>query len=264
MMVRRLNGTPYSLVVNANLDWWGGAMREKLGEAALIVTHARWLLDQVHRDYPDIPECRLIQASVGVDPERWQPPISASTRHTGCRVVAVGRLHASKGHDVLIRAVDLLRRDGQAIDLRILGAGPSEGELRDLIDNLGCGGHVQLLGSRSEDDVISEFGQADIFALASHAEPLGVVFMEAMAMGLPVVGTRAGGVAEVIVPDQTGLLVPPGDVVAMADALRRLAAEPDTRRRFGQAGRERAVNVFDSRHGAVRLRDRLLRMTEHG
>jgi glycosyltransferase involved in cell wall biosynthesis len=99
--------------------------------------------------------------------------------------------------------------------------------------------------------------EADVFVLSSHAEPLGVVTMEAMSMGLASVATDAGGVREIMTHERDGLLVPPKDPAALAEALRRLAEDEALRQRLAAAGRRTVVERFDSRHSAGKLFERL-------
>jgi glycosyltransferase involved in cell wall biosynthesis len=106
---------------------------------------------------------------------------------------------------------------------------------------------VTFLGSISEETYLEEMRKADVFVLASNAEPMGVVYMEAMAVEVPTVGTAAGGVGEIITDGIDGLLVPPQNPPALADALRRLIGDVGLRQRLGQAGRKRVVEHFDSR-----------------
>jgi colanic acid/amylovoran biosynthesis glycosyltransferase len=94
---------------------------------------------------------------------------------------------------------------------------------------------------------------ADIFLLPSHAEPLGVVMMEAMAMAVPVIATRAGGVAEIVTDGVDGLMVPPGDALALAQAIHSLGGDPERATALGAAGRRSVVQRFDARVGAHKL-----------
>jgi glycosyltransferase involved in cell wall biosynthesis len=97
-------------------------------------------------------------------------------------------------------------------------------------------------GPLSREEIASLYAAADVFALASYREPYGTVYGEAMAAGLPVVGWRAGNLPYLAEHERQGMLVAPGDVTGLTAALRRLAEEPDLRRRMGQAGKERAVS----------------------
>lgn len=257
MLAGELTGIPYSLTLNANVEWWGGAVGEKFERAAFVIVITEWLLEQVRREYPELGKNHVLLGRIGVDTRKWRAIRRAGRAVGPWRVISVGRLHASKGHDVLVRAIAVLIRDGDDVDLRIVGAGPERGALERLARELGVGDRVLFTGSLSEEEVIAELGEADIFALASHAEPLGVVYMEAMAAGIPAIGTAAGGVGEIITDGVDGLLVPPGDPEALAGAIGRLIRDPGLRERLGAAGRARIERAFDSRIGAATLYERL-------
>ena len=134
--------------------------------------------------------------------------------------------------------------------------------MRRLIEESGLTDRVELAGSLSEDDVMRRLGGADLFVLASRAEPLGVAYMEAMALGVATVGTAAGGVREIIDDGEDGVLVPPGDASRLAETMRSLLGDEPARRRLGEAGRRKIVEKFDSRIGARTLYDRVRRELE--
>ncbi len=260
LMVKRLTGVGYSMTLNANIEWWGGAMAEKFGEADFTIAITEALLAQLKRDYKQLCPDQVLLGRIGVDTRKWTP--AAADGNLGAsegmlRIVTVGRLHPSKGHDVLLRAVALLTRGGRQMTLRILGDGPQRSQLESLAKELGIADRTRFEGSVSEERIIDEMRKADIFVLASHAEPLGVVYMEAMSMGLATVGTAAGGVGEIITNGKDGLLVEPRNVEALADAIARLQDEPELRRALATAGRHTIVSRFDSRFGAKTLRERL-------
>jgi glycosyltransferase involved in cell wall biosynthesis len=256
MMVKRITGLPFSMTLNANLEWWGGAMGEKFADADFTDAIAQWLLDQIHREYPSLRPEQTILARIGVDTRRWIP---ADNHREGAtfRLITIGRLHASKGHDVLLRAIKLLCDRGADVTLRLCGAGGERQKLEKLAAELGIADRVRFLGSLSEDELIEQLKASDAFALASHAEPLGVVYMEAMAMGVPTIGTAAGGVGEIITPDVDGILVQPNNPEQLADAIASLMKDENRRQQLGNAGREKIVREFDSRLGAARLYERM-------
>ena len=251
MLAQAMGGPPYSLCINANLDWWGGAMAEKIGGAAFSVSTMRWVHDEIVRDYPPEISALAHYAPVGVDTDQWRP-LPARERLTGhaLNLVCVGRMHRSKGFDVALRAVRLCLDRGVDVYLRLLGDGPERAALMALADQLGLGGHVEFRGSVREDEVRRTMGSADIFLLPSHAEPLGVVVMEAMAMATPVIVTAAGGVREIVTGGVDGLVVEPGNVGQLAAAVLALAGDPARRAELGRRGRESIVARFDARIGA--------------
>ena len=167
-------------------------------------------------------------------------PRSRTTRRRPL-LVAVGRLRPPKDFDTLLRALALLP-DAQ-FDAAIVGDGPQRRELEALLVQLGLEERVRLEGERR--DVPALLARADVFVLSSRSEGLPVSVLEAMAAGLPVVASAVGGVAELVLDGETGVLVRPGDPEALAAALGPLLADPALRRRLGDAGRARAEAVFD-------------------
>lgn len=151
-------------------------------------------------------------------------------------VGAVGRLSDEKGFDRLIRAVDLLVRRGLDLGLVIVGEGKRRGELESLVAKLGLSDRVQLPGHRS--DVIDLYQAMDVFALSSLREGLPNVVLEAMALETPVVATRVAGVPRLVRDDETGRLVEPDDVEALAAAIGELLDQPPMRERFARSARQ--------------------------
>lgn len=159
-------------------------------------------------------------------------------------VLNVAHLRTEKGHEVLLGAAQrLAQRDAKAVILAV-GHGPRHDELVALADRLGVADRVRFLGFR--DDVPDLLAAADVFCLSSHQEGLPVAFMEACALGLPSVVTAVGGLVDHVVTDRTGVLVPPGDPDAVAEALVRLVDDAELRRDLGGAAAAHA-EVFDAR-----------------
>jgi glycosyltransferase involved in cell wall biosynthesis len=159
-----------------------------------------------------------------------------------CRIVSVGRFAYPKDFATLLAALELVDGEWRA---SLVGDGPDRAAVEGST-------LVELPGPRR--DVADLLARSDIFVLSSRSEGFPVSILEAMAAGLPVVATDVGGVAEAVVAGETGFLVPPGDPRALAEALGRLVAEPRLRRRFGEAGRDRALRLFDaSRYRAAHL-----------
>lgn len=153
-------------------------------------------------------------------------------------LVSVGRLKEPKDFSTLVRA--LARLDDVPHRALVAGDGPDREALEAEIAELGVA--VELPGERR--DVPELLAGADAFVLSSRSEGLPISILEAMSAGLPVVASAVGGVPELVVDGETGLLVPPGDPEALADALGRLLGDAELRRRLGAAGRERAEREF--------------------
>jgi glycosyltransferase involved in cell wall biosynthesis len=158
--------------------------------------------------------------------------------------VAAGRLAEQKGFRFLVEAVRQLDASGPRAVFAIAGTGPLKSALHEQIDRLGLRDDVYLLDQCPDMD--SLYRCADGFVLSSVSEAMPYVLLEAMAHGLPVVATSVGGVPEMIRDGVNGRLVPPGDPVALADAIRGLLAAPDCQARLGAAARETVEADFSA------------------
>ena len=165
-------------------------------------------------------------------------------------IIAVGRLIEKKGFTDLIRACEVVRKRGREFRCQIIGEGPLEEPLRAQIGDGGLPGQVEVAGPHPQSEVRSRLAGATLFVLPCIAEPSGAmdnlptVIMEAMAAGLPVVSTQIGGIPEMVVESETGLLVSPNDPSALAGAIEKLLVDPALAKEFGQAGYERACARF--------------------
>jgi glycosyltransferase involved in cell wall biosynthesis len=258
MMVKRLVGIPFSMTLNANLEWWGGAMQEKLEDADFTLAVSERLLQQVRTEHPTLRREKAQLGRIGVDTRRWVPtPGRVLARGGPVRAIIVARLHRIKAHDVLLDAMEILRQRQVHVELDIVGDGPERQSLEEQCRRLRLSDRVTFAGSLGEDHIIERMRRADLFVLPSRHEPLGVAYMEAMSMELPTIGTTSGGVQEIIDHGVDGLLVPPEDPIALADAIEGLVASPEMRSRLGVAGRRKIVRLFDSRLGAATLYERV-------
>jgi glycosyltransferase involved in cell wall biosynthesis len=166
-------------------------------------------------------------------------------------VVCVGRLVPAKGQHVLMDAVGSLVRSGHKLRLRLVGDGPDRPSLERAAALLD--GVVTFEGSVNQDKVLQIYRDADIFALASFAEGIPVVLMEAMAMEVPCISTYVAGIPELIRSEVDGILVMPSDDRALAAAIERLILDPDLRARLAAAGRQRVMQKYDLNCNVARL-----------
>jgi glycosyltransferase involved in cell wall biosynthesis len=180
---------------------------------------------------------RVPRDQVEVVPNGVDPGPEPVPEPPGARPLFVGRLTRQKGVDVLLRAVAAC---GGGVD--IVGAGDQEAALRDMAVGLGLRERARFLGRTS--GVREAYDRASVVVLPSRAEGMPNVVLEAMAAGRPVVATNVPGTDEVVVPGETGLLVPPEDACALAEALGDLAVDPARRARMGRAGRTRVLHRF--------------------
>ncbi len=183
-----------------------------------------------------------------VDPDRLQPSATRSALRarldaapdTACLLVAAN-LVRRKGVDVLLAAFAGLA-SRECAELWIAGDGPERAPLEAEAARLGVAEHVRFLGRRS--DVPDLLEACDVFVLPSRLEGLGVAALEAMARSRPVIASAVGGLAETVVADQTGVLVPPDDAPALTAALERLLADRALAQRLGAAGAARVAQQF--------------------
>ena len=234
-------GTPYSFTAHAK-DLYttrADSVAQRAGAATFVATcteaNVRYLVDTV-----GIDRSRVRLGRHGVDIGRFG---GIRRRPVDGRVLSIGRLVPKKGFDVLVRACAELAGRGQTFDCRIVGDGPVRADLDELIERLGLTGCVRIEPARPQTGLLDAYAEASVFVLAPTVQPDGDrdglpnVIQEAMAAGVPVVSTTISGIPEVVQDGLTGLLVPPGDPRALADALEVLLVEPDTRLRLSHAAR---------------------------
>lgn len=184
--------------------------------------------------------CLLLENGIDTDEYARRRPTAEAKRRLGfpperLLIGAVGRLSAEKSFDALIRAADQLLRQGHDIALWIVGEGDAQPQLQALIDELGRGDRIRLLGFQP--DTIGLYEAMDVFALSSLREGLPNVLLEAMALEVPVAATRVAGIPRLIQDGENGLLVEPGSVDDLTRTLGLLVTNAGLRDRLGQAGR---------------------------
>lgn len=199
-----------------------------------------------------IPAGRVVVVHDGIDVEKIANRQAADLHaeywlpHGAPVIVNVGALVGHKGQRFLIDAMPQVVREVADARLVIFGEGELRASLERQVKHLSLEKHVLLPGFR--EDVLSLMKSADLFVMSSITEGLGSAVLDAMAMGLAVVGTRAGGIPEAVVPGETGELVEPGEPKALAAALVKLLKDPAKRRTYGEAGRRRVAAQFDVDH----------------
>ena len=223
----------------------GFRMRQKVAASRFISTISSYARSQIMQssdavNWPRIEICRL-----GVDPSVFQPNADRREQPDEFRIICVGRLAAVKAQRILIAACARLVTDGWKLRLHLVGSGPDRAPLGDFARQIGMAEHVVFEGGRNQEEVIALYRRSDIFALASFAEGVPVVLMEAMAMELPCVATWVNGVPELIRDEQEGLLVAPSDFEGLADSIERLMKDPLLRERLGKAGRQKVLRDYD-------------------
>ena len=237
---------PYESGPKGRLKGW--LLRRNLRQADAVASTSEAMAQQVRRLVPDIGPVAV--TPFGIDTDRFAPQPQP---RDGIVIGTVKTLAPKYGIDLLLRAfAQVLAAAGPnaALSLVIVGDGPQRAELEALSRTLGIAAHMSFVGAVPHAEVPQWLNRFDLYVAASRldSESFGVAVLEASACGLPVVVSDVGGLPEVVVQGETGWVVPREDVAALAQAIQRLIAAPELRRRFGAAGRERVLAHYGWPH----------------
>ena len=244
MLARMLGGPRYSFTVHGPEEFDHPMelhLREKAAMAAQVIAISSYGRSQLYRwlDFKDWTKVQVVHC--GLDASFTETP-PETPLPAAARIVCVGRLCEQKGQLLLVDAVRQLRDRGQVVDLVLAGDGEMRPSIEDFIREHGMQQHVTITGWINSERVRQEILAARLMVLASFAEGLPVVIMEAMALGRPVLTTSIAGIPELVRHEKDGWLVPAGDVEALADMIDRAVKTPDDHlRRMGLAARERVL-----------------------
>jgi glycosyltransferase involved in cell wall biosynthesis len=250
---------PFSLCVHAQIDLYENPayLEEKLLYADTIVTICEYNVRFLREQYPDTYQQIADRIHVnyrGLDLGEF--PYRAEQRSSR-RVLAVGRLSKEKGYDDLLRAVSVLVGRGVDVELELVGEGPERETLTRLADALEIRDKVTFRGWLQIADVRKAMHEATVLAQPSRIEGLPTVIEEAIALGIPVVGSRVGGLPELLDDGRCGVLVEPGDVKGLADGLQTLLGDPALRVMYAERARAHAEKILDMWRNGARLAEEL-------
>lgn len=252
LFLKQISGIPFSVTAHGQ-DFMkdlgnDDLLREISATAEFVAAETDYSRDLLRQRCPD-SVAKIHRVYNGIDLERFPIPL-LPTAHSQPRIVSVGRLVTFKGFEQLIDVCAELGRRGLNFICEIIGDGPLRENLQEKIDRLSLSSRVTLLGSLTQGEVFEKLQAGDIFALPSITDRQGTsdvfptVIMEAMSAARPVVSTRLAGIPELVVHEETGFLVRPGDTMALVDALEQLVRNPELRLRYGRAGRMRIEQHF--------------------
>ena len=262
MFLKEISGIPFSVTAHGQ-DFMkdlgnNDLLREICAAAEFVAAETNYSRDLLRRRCPD-SATKIHRVYNGMDLTRFPAPDREASINQAPRIISIGRLVAFKGFEYLIDACAELARWGLEFTCEIIGDGPLRGDLEARIRKLNVSDRVRPLGSLSQETVLEKLRAADIFALASVIDAQGAsdvfptVIIEAMAAARPVVSTRLAGIPESVVHGETGLLVPPEDTTALAEALGRLIKDHKLRLHYGRAGRARIEQHFQIEHTVAPL-----------
>ena len=235
---------------------------EKLQDADFVVTCTAANMHHLVETY-QISPAKFHVIYHGVNVERFVP-CDNGARQGPPRLLAVARLVEQKGLEYLLQACALLQREGYVFSCEIVGDGPLATMLSELAAELELGSCVQFAGRVFQEDIMAHYAAASLFVLpcipASNNDRDGIpnTLMEAMACGLPIVSTAFSGIPELVIDGEHGVLVGPGDAVALAGAIRQFLDDPDLGQAMGAAGRARVVEHFSVSTSATTLCEQML------
>ena len=252
LFLKAISGIPFSVTAHGQ-DFMkdlgnDDLLREICAAAEFVAAETDYSRDLLRQRCPDSAS-KIHRVYNGIDLEHF-PILLLPRANSETRIVSVGRLVTFKGFEQLIDVCAELDRRGLDFTCEIIGDGPLRENLQEKIDKLSLSSRVTLLGSLSQDGVFEKLQAGDIFALPSITDRQGAsdvfptVIMEAMSAARPVVSTRLAGIPELVVNEETGFLVRPGDTMALVEALEQLIRNPELRLRYGRAGRMRIEQHF--------------------
>jgi glycosyltransferase involved in cell wall biosynthesis len=253
LIASRLSGVPWSFTAHLSDIPARNLLHAKSSSAVFVRFIAHAMQDLARRCAPGVDEKRWTVVRLGVElpPARSQPPANDPPV-----VLFAARFDPVKRHAALLDAVASLVRTGERLELWLAGSGRLQPAAEEQARELGLGATVRFLGYVRNAEILGwlEAGAVDAVAIPSDWEGVSVAMIEALAHGVPTIATDVGGTAELL-GDGCGLLIPPGDPTALADAIRRLLHSPQLRQDVSRAGRARVEQEFAVERVVARLRE---------
>jgi glycosyltransferase involved in cell wall biosynthesis len=261
MLCRVLGGPTYSFTLHGPLEFDRPRylyLREKIHYAMFVAAITNYCRSQLYRwaDYSDWPKIHVVPCDIE---EMFFKP-TGMPFPTAPRMVCVGRLVEQKGQLLLVQAAGQLRREGFDFEIVLVGDGPMRGAIEKLIEQLDLVGRVRIAGFLSNADVRQTVIESRALVVASFAEGLPSVIMEAMALERPVISTSVAAIPELLEHGKSGWLIPPGSVEALAGAMREALTTPlDRLAEMGRAGKARIT----ARHESIVAEGTLFKLLNH-
>jgi len=261
--IHRLTGIPYSFTAHgSDLHRDRHMLQEKVAGAAFVATISRYNREMIVRECGEACRDKLRIVHCGIDADVFGPRAAPTPFEEGRSppaILCTGTLHEVKGQAYLVEACRHLRDRRVDFVCHLVGDGPDRQKLEAQIEQAGLSDHFRLHGQQTRGELQRLLQSIDVVTAPSvqtrcgRREGIPVVLMEAMGKGIPVVASRLSGIPELVEDEQTGLLTPPRDAKALADAIERLLRDAPLRRRLADAGRRRVQREFNLRTNAAQL-----------
>jgi glycosyltransferase involved in cell wall biosynthesis len=262
LIISRLSNVTFSFTAHANDIFVNPILLpEKIKEAQFIIGISEYNKRFLHDVVPGqetLDKIHLVR--YGVDVQHFAPPERCPGNNLPT-ILAIARLVEKKGYPFLIKACKILVDQGYDFQCLIVGGGPQEGLLKEMIEANGLTKYISLVGIVFQEHLRDYFNQADMFVLpcivAGDQDRDGIpnTLIEAMAMEIPVVSTYVSGIPELIEDNKSGLLVSPQDEISLAKAIATLLEDKELRERMGKAGRTKVIEEFEIEKNTCRLSD---------
>ncbi len=262
-IIHRFAGIPYSFTAHgSDLHCDQHMLREKVSEAAFVVAISEFNKELIVNECGNHVRNKIHVIHCGVDTSVFRPALRSSNRQDPSHIlniVCTGTLHEVKGQIHLLKACHQLRQRGCDFVCHLVGDGPDRDLLTKNTADMGLKEYVRFHGRRTREEIARLLQEAHVVVAPSvptrdgRREGIPVVLMEAMASGLPVVASNISGIPELVTHRESGLLVPPGDSVALGDALEQLLRDSRLRESYGVAGRAKILSAFDVKNNAAAL-----------
>lgn len=246
MWAHRWTGTPFTLTTHGYdiFETPPHNMKELVDESRGMICISHYNLRYLVKTFGvDERKLQVIRCGIYVD-EFENDTRVPSLQRKPLRLLCVARLVPEKGHQYLLEAVRMLIAQGAAVSLSLAGAGPLKGALEELANKMAISASVHFLGEQTGLQVRQLFRECDIAVLASLSESMGLVNMEGMASGRPVIATAVLGVPELVEDRVTGFLCPPANPEAIVDTIHWILSHPDETREIIERGKARVKTEF--------------------
>jgi len=265
MFASRLSKIPYSFTAHGSEEFLKApllSLDRKLRRATFAVCVSSFGRSQLMRWSSPDQWKKIAVVHCGLDRPYFDRPVKPVSPDP--KLVCVGRLDENKAQILLVKAASLMREEGINFKIVLVGDGPMRKIIEEAIATANVQNMITVLGWASGERVRSEIEAARALVLPSLSENMPVVIMEAMALGRPVISTYVGGIPELVQPGKTGWLVPAGDEVALAKAMREAIGAPvEQLSAMGLAGRRHIVENHDAFKEAKKLKSLMQQALEH-
>jgi glycosyltransferase involved in cell wall biosynthesis len=257
LFLKKLYGIPYINTIHGE--------EVHLSKRYHLLFALRWLVNNSSKTITNSNATRKFCLEAGLDVDKidvipfgvdtdFFRPLDVYKDENIFQILSVGYLIERKGFEYLIKAMPLVLKEHKQARLKIVGSGPLESKLKELIYELDLGDEVEIVKNVSDEELLMIYNSADLFVLPSivdsqgNTEGLGVVLLEAMACGLPVIGSNIGGIPNIIDNNESGLLVPERDIPGLTEAILQLITDNKLRGKLSHSSLNTVKNSFNWDH----------------